>query len=62
MKVRIGFGGGLQGQQDGGTRFGELVDALERNGFDSIWCSERATGPAPDPRLCRRSPRAVRGN
>ncbi len=49
MKVRVGFGGGLQGQQDGGTRFGELVDALERNGFDSLWCSERATGPAPDP-------------
>ena len=49
MKVRVGFGGGIQAQQDGGARFGELVDALERNGFDSIWCSERATGPTPDP-------------
>jgi probable F420-dependent oxidoreductase len=49
MKVRVGFGAGLQAQQDGGAGFGELVDALERNGFDSIWCSERATGPGPDP-------------
>jgi probable F420-dependent oxidoreductase len=49
MKVRVGFGAGTAGFADGGTRFGELVDALERNGFDSIWCSERATGPTPDP-------------
>jgi probable F420-dependent oxidoreductase len=49
MKIRIGFGAGTAGLADGGTRFGELVDALERNGFDSIWCSERATGPTPDP-------------
>jgi len=27
----------------------QLVDALERNRFDSIWCSERASGPMPDP-------------
>ena len=49
MKIRIGFGAGTAGLADGGTRFGELVDALERNGFDSVWCSERATGPTPDP-------------
>jgi probable F420-dependent oxidoreductase len=49
VKVRIGFGAGTAGLADGGARFGELVDALERNGFDSIWCSERATGPTPDP-------------
>jgi probable F420-dependent oxidoreductase len=49
MKIRIGFGAGTAGLSDGGARFGELVDALERKGFDSIWCSERATGPAPDP-------------
>ncbi|MFI5052785.1 MAG: LLM class flavin-dependent oxidoreductase, partial [Acidimicrobiia bacterium] len=48
MKVRIGYGIGTQGRADG-TRFGELIDALEARGFDSIWCSERATGPAPDP-------------
>jgi probable F420-dependent oxidoreductase len=49
MKIRIGFGAGTAGLADGGARFGELVDALEGNGFDSIWCSERATGPTPDP-------------
>ena len=50
MKVRIGFGmRGTAGLADGGARFGELVDALEAHGFDSIWCSERATGPIPDP-------------
>src|SRR5204862_442135 len=27
----------------------DLVDALERLGFDSLWLSERITGPAPDP-------------
>ncbi len=34
-------------QDDG--RFGELVDALEGNGFDSLWLSERVFGDAPDP-------------
>jgi probable F420-dependent oxidoreductase len=49
MKVRIGYGIGTQGLADGGARFAELIDALEVLGFDSIWCSERATGPIPDP-------------
>jgi probable F420-dependent oxidoreductase len=49
MKIRVGFGAGTAGLADGGARFGELVDALERNGFDSVWCSERATGATPDP-------------
>jgi probable F420-dependent oxidoreductase len=49
VKVRIGYGIGTQGLADDGRRFGELVDALEARGFDSIWCSERATGPVPDP-------------
>jgi probable F420-dependent oxidoreductase len=49
MKVRIGYGIGTQGLADGGRRFAELIDTLERLGFDSIWCSERATGPIPDP-------------
>jgi probable F420-dependent oxidoreductase len=49
MKVRIGYGIGTQGLADGGTRFAELIDALEALGFDSIWCSERATGPIPEP-------------
>jgi probable F420-dependent oxidoreductase len=33
---------------DGG-RFGARVDGLEDLGFDSLWLSERATGPIPDP-------------
>jgi probable F420-dependent oxidoreductase len=49
MKVRIGFGVGTQGLADDGRGFGELVDALEARGFDSLWCSERATGAVPDP-------------
>jgi probable F420-dependent oxidoreductase len=49
LKVRIGYGIGTQGPADHGARFGELIDALEARGFDSIWCSERATGPVPDP-------------
>ena len=49
MKVRIGYGIGTQGLADGGARFAELIDALESLGFDSIWCSERATGPIPEP-------------
>src|SRR3954464_9923070 len=34
---------------DGLEGFGRLVDDLERLGFDSLWLSERITGPAPDP-------------
>jgi len=49
MKVRIGYGIGTQGLADGGARFAELIGALEALGFDSIWCSERATGPIPEP-------------
>lgn len=32
-----------------GERFGELVDELERLRFDSLWLSERATAPSPEP-------------
>src|SRR4029078_8194395 len=49
MKVRIGYGIGTQGLADGGARFAELIDSLEALRFDSIWCSERATGPIPEP-------------
>ena len=49
MRVRIGVGGGTRGAADRAARFAELVDGLEANGFDSLWCSERATGPMPDP-------------
>ena len=49
VKVRIGFGTGTQTLSNDGTRFGELVDALEDLRFDSLWLSERLTGSAPDP-------------
>src|SRR3954453_22592179 len=48
MKVRIGYGLGVQGLRDD-TSFGDLVDGLEARGFDSLWLSERLTGDAPDP-------------
>jgi probable F420-dependent oxidoreductase len=48
MKVRIGFGLGTRSALDA-EPFAELVDALERLRFDSLWLSERITGPAPDP-------------
>jgi probable F420-dependent oxidoreductase len=48
VKVRIGYGLGVQGLRDA-TRFGELVDGLESRAFDSLWLSERLTGDAPDP-------------
>jgi len=48
VKVRIGFGLGTRTTLDA-EPFAELVDALEGQGFDSLWLSERITGPAPDP-------------
>jgi len=48
MKIRIGFGLGTRSLTNGDT-FGPFVDDLERIGFDSLWLSERITGPAPDP-------------
>ena len=48
MKVRIGFGLGTHAGLDA-EGFTSLVDGLERRGFDSLWLSERVTGPAPDP-------------
>ena len=32
-----------------GPEFGEVVDTVERLGFDSLWLSERISGEAPDP-------------
>jgi probable F420-dependent oxidoreductase len=49
MKVRIGFGLGTQTLAGDAERFPGFVDALEAHGFDSLWLSERLTGPAPDP-------------
>ncbi|HSO94687.1 MAG TPA: LLM class flavin-dependent oxidoreductase [Acidimicrobiia bacterium] len=50
MKVRIGYGLGVQGLRDE-TRFAQLVDGLERYRFDSLWLSERIAGDAPDPMI-----------
>jgi probable F420-dependent oxidoreductase len=50
LKVRIGFGLGTRTPLDA-EPFADLVDALEALGFDSLWLSERATGPAPDPMI-----------
>jgi probable F420-dependent oxidoreductase len=49
VKVRIGMGLGTQTLAGDAERFPGFVDALERRGFDSLWLSERLTGPAPDP-------------
>jgi probable F420-dependent oxidoreductase len=48
VKVRVGYGLGnlrpLSGEQ-----LGAFVDGLEARGFDSLWLSERISGPAPEP-------------
>ena len=49
MKVRIGLGLGTQTLAGDAERFPAFVDTLEQRGFDSLWLSERLTGPAPDP-------------
>jgi probable F420-dependent oxidoreductase len=49
MKVRIGYGLGTRTPTLDGSRFGDLVDALEDLHFDSLWLSERITGGCPDP-------------
>jgi probable F420-dependent oxidoreductase len=50
MKVRVGFGlGNIRPLS--GDALGALVDGLEAHGFDSLWLSERISGPAPDPVL-----------
>ena len=49
MKVRIGFGLGTLGATTDAGAFGALIDALEGLRFDSLWLSERATGPTLDP-------------
>ena len=48
MKVRIGFGLGTRTNLHDPT-YGVVVDALESQGFDSLWLSEKISGEAPDP-------------
>ncbi len=47
-KIRIGYGLGTSTDLHGPS-YGAVVDALESLGFDSLWLSERISGPAPDP-------------
>jgi len=49
VKIRIGYGLGTGSTTTDPERFGELVDGLERIGYDSLWLSERVNGPALDP-------------
>lgn len=49
MKIRIGYGLGTRSDTNDQDRFTELVDGLERLGFDSLWLSERISGECPDP-------------
>jgi probable F420-dependent oxidoreductase len=49
MKVRIGYGLGVRSLTNDAERFASFVDALEGNGFDSLWLSERISGDSPDP-------------
>jgi probable F420-dependent oxidoreductase len=48
MKVRIGYGLGTSTDLHGPS-YAVVVDTLEQLGFDSLWLSERISGPAPDP-------------
>jgi probable F420-dependent oxidoreductase len=48
VKVRIGIGLGTRTTLHG-PAFGEVVDLVERGGFDSLWLSERIATEAPDP-------------
>jgi probable F420-dependent oxidoreductase len=50
VKVRIGYGLGNLRPLDG-EHLGALAAGLEAHGFDSLWLSERISGPAPDPVL-----------
>jgi probable F420-dependent oxidoreductase len=50
MKIRVGYGLGNLRPLDG-ERLGALAEGMERYGFDSLWLSERISGPAPDPVL-----------
>jgi len=50
VKIRVGYGLGNLRSLDG-ARLGSLAEAIEHHGFDSLWLSERISGPAPDPVL-----------
>jgi probable F420-dependent oxidoreductase len=49
VKIRIGYGLGVNSLTNDEARFGHFVDELERLRFDSLWVSERISGHSPDP-------------
>ena len=49
MKIRIGYGLGVNSLTNDEARFGGFVDELERLHYDSLWVSERVAGNSPDP-------------
>ena len=49
MSVKVGIQlNAVNNPLESGERFWTVVDACERLGFDSIWLSERPSGPVPD--------------
>ena len=48
-KVRVGVGLGTATTSGNAASFHHIVDRLEALHFDSLWLSERISGPAPDP-------------
>ncbi|MFN0092818.1 MAG: LLM class flavin-dependent oxidoreductase [Acidimicrobiales bacterium] len=49
MKIRIGYGLGVNSLTNDTETFGPFVDDLERLQFDSLWVSERVAGSSLDP-------------
>ena len=44
MKIRVGYGLGVNSLTNDQERYGPFVDALERLDYDSLWVSERIAG------------------
>ena len=49
MKIRVGYGLGVNSLTNDQDRYGPFVDALERLDYDSLWVSERIAGHSADP-------------
>lgn len=49
LKVRIGYGLGVQRMVDDVEDFASVCRGVERRGFDSLWLSEVVASHAPDP-------------
>jgi probable F420-dependent oxidoreductase len=49
VKIRIGYGLGVNSLTNDQERFSAFVDDLERLDYDSLWVSERISGNSPDP-------------